>query len=396
MPAIFKLLLGYEKVGHRVHYVYASSALGHSSWYKAGRVTVYNVRLRPRMPQNYVLRHLLPIKMTWRWTTFYRLMNIALKCRPDAVYALKASHVYEAFLVARLMSVPLVYRAYGTHAAYTYLFERRSLVNIYRTLPMLLSLLAPADQIIITNDGTRGDKVARFLRVPCDRLHFWFNGVDKDVFAQSHDGMACRRRFGLPPDSFLLLSLSQLGGWKRVDRAIRALPSVLDRHREAHLAIAGEGEEKEALVNLADSLGVAQEVTFLGAVNHSDLPLLFSAVDIFLSLQDLTNVGNTLHEARAAGKCIVALNTGATGEVIVDGENGVLLEPGDLGRLPQVICELIEDPDRRRRLGKAARDDAVRSLPTWPERIEREINLVERTCVISPSVSHFSRHGPVF
>lgn len=389
MPAIFKLLLGYEKTGHRVEYVYGCSFLASSRPHRLRRIRIRGVRLPRPLARGYLLRHLLPVNIVRRWVMFWELLKTARSCRPDVIYALKRSHIYEAFLVGRLMNIPVIHRAFGTFA-YPALFGNRSLVNLYLALPELLALLVPVDQIIMTNDGTRGDCVMRWLRLPQRRLHFWLNGVDKSVLGIEHNRVACRMHFGLAGDCFLLLTLSRLTAWKRVDRAIRILPSVLARHPDVHLAIAGEGEEKARLMELARSLGVAGHVAFLGAVSHRDVPLLLSAADVFLSLYDLSNVGNPLLEALAAGKCIVTLATGATADIIQDGKNGALLRPNELRRLPELICELIESPQRRHRLEGAAREYAAKCLETWAERVQREINLVERTCAIAPSEGYLS------
>lgn len=384
MPAIFKVLRGHLQSGHRIHYVCASQEISRSSAYRRGPLTITRIRLRPRRPRSLLLRKLIPTRLLWGFQLFPRLMAIARRCRPDCICALMISYMYEAFLASRLLRAPLVCRAFGTHALDARA-ERSGLVNWYRVLPEVLALLLPADHIIVTNDGSRGDRVLRRLRISQDKVHFWFNGVDKDRLSQAHDRARCQAHFGLPMDSFLLLSLSRLAEWKRVDRALLALPAVVSQHPNVHLVIAGEGEEEGNLKHLARSLGVESNTTFLGAVPHADIPLLFSASDIFLSLYDITNVGNTVLEALAAGKCIVALDTGATADVIHDGENGVLLKNKDLPRLSGVLCQLIHDSERRRRLEQGAREYAQNFLITWAERAQKEINLIERTCGVSPS-----------
>jgi glycosyltransferase involved in cell wall biosynthesis len=74
-----------------------------------------------------------------------------------------------------------------------------------------------------------------------------------------------------------------------------------------------------------------------------------------------------------AGKCIITLNNGDTGQFIKNGENGILLEYEDLPKLPEVIKELLANEDLRSRLGASARKFAEEHFWSWQERIEAEI-----------------------
>lgn len=80
--------------------------------------------------------------------------------------------------------------------------------------------------------------------------------------------------------------------------------------------------------------------------------------DIFLSVNDLGNVGNPLLEAMVCGKCIVTLNNGDTDRLIHDRENGMLLEMDQLPKLPRVICDLLRNGEMRRELGQKAKESA--------------------------------------
>ena len=80
---------------------------------------------------------------------------------------------------------------------------------------------------------------------------------------------------------------------------------------------------------LARELGVADAVRFEGAVPQADVLRYLWAADAFLSSNDLSNVGNPLLEAMACGKPIVTIDNGATGDLIRDGETGILLPSGE-------------------------------------------------------------------
>ncbi|MEM4675392.1 MAG: glycosyltransferase family 4 protein [Nitrososphaerota archaeon] len=144
------------------------------------------------------------------------------------------------------------------------------------------------------------------------------------------------------------------------------------------LVIIGEGPERSRLEQLAIKLGVENHVRFEGAVLHKEIPKYLAAADIFLSFYDWSNVGNPLLEAMMAGKCIVTLNNGDTGQFVKNMENGILLEYEDLPRLPEVIKRLLADEDLRKKLGANARRFAEENFWSWDERINAEIAEVER------------------
>jgi glycosyltransferase involved in cell wall biosynthesis len=114
------------------------------------------------------------------------------------------------------------------------------------------------------------------------------------------------------------------------------------------------------------------------------------AADVFLSTNELSNVGNPLLEAMVTGRCVVTLDEGDTRDLIRDGETGVLLSSGEPQVIADAVAQLSRDPDRRRRLGATARRVAERSFWSWDQRLDAEVDAVEELFV-SP-VAH-GGHG---
>jgi glycosyltransferase involved in cell wall biosynthesis len=104
----------------------------------------------------------------------------------------------------------------------------------------------------------------------------------------------------------------------------------------------------------------------------------YHASDIFISTNDLSNVGNPLLEAMASGLAIVTLGNGATGRLIRSGVSGMLLDerssPEQIGR---VVACLAADHDGRERLGGAARSFAEKEFWDWEDRMAAELRAVE-------------------
>ena len=294
------------------------------------------------------------------------------------VYGYEIDGVPVAKLLSKMWGVPVVARFQGTSLGVGWM--KRQLWKV-RAWNHVLGLRIPVDLVIMTNDGTQGDRVLESLNVNMERVRFWMNGVDWDLFKSLPEKAEARNHLRVNAQR-VLLTLSRLVQWKRVDRAIQALPEVVRLFPDTVLIIVGDGPERERLEQLARDLGVHDHVRFEGAVPHKEIPKYLAAADIFLSFYDWSNVGNPLLEAMMAGKCIVTLNNGDTGQFVRNGENGVLLEYEDLPRLPEVIKELLANDELRKRLGANARKFAKENFWSWQERIEAEIRevsaLVER------------------
>jgi glycosyltransferase involved in cell wall biosynthesis len=244
------------------------------------------------------------------------------------------------------------------------------------------ALRTPADLIIMTDDGTQGDRNLQEVGADMSRVRFWMNGTDKRAFTDMPSRQQARSNLGLT-QRYVLLMLSRLVWWKRVERGIEAFPAILSAYPDALLLIVGEGVERPRLEQLARDLGVGDHVRFTGAVARQEIKSYLAASDIFLSLYTLSNVGNPLLEAMLAGKCIVTLATGDTERVVKHGATGIMLQEDDLAAIPGEVISLLKDPERMAELGARARDYAHKHFLSWEERTSMEItevmDLVDRS-----------------
>ena len=233
---------------------------------------------------------------------------------------------------------------------------------------------------IITNDGTNGDKVAQLLGIPSDRYRLWFNGIDKTWTGTREASSAYRAKIGLSSKDFILLCLSRLQSWKRQDRAIRAMELVVREMPNARLVLAGDGGSRTSLEKMVADLDLTAYVKFIGTVAHQDVQTVMGMADVFLQTNDYSNLGNTLLEAMVCECPIVTWDVGGTGQVIRDNETGRLLPDPEPDTIARAVIELARDPEKARQLGTNARKFVEERLPTWDERLNMEIDLVEGLC----------------
>ena len=149
-----------------------------------------------------------------------------------------------------------------------------------------------------------------------------------------------------------LLFSGQLIRGKGADQLLNALPLL---HHEYHLTIAGEGNQRPELEQLAARLGVAGHVTFAGWV--SDPEELYAACDIavlpFFWQEPFGLVGP---EAAGRGLPVVAFDSGGISEWLQDGRNGFAVPPRDVRRFAEALDRLLADPGLRRQFGVCGRE----------------------------------------
>ncbi|MGA9341565.1 MAG: glycosyltransferase, partial [Rhodanobacteraceae bacterium] len=158
---------------------------------------------------------------------------------------------------------------------------------------------------------------------------------------------------GREDDSLRLLAVGRLSFYKGFNTLIDALA----RTPSARLLLVGSGELEQALRKRAASLELTDRIVFAGTLDEATLASAYAAADAFVlpSLDRSEAFGMVLLEAMRARLPIIAsaIAGSGIGHVMVDGETGLLVKPGDPAALAAAIGELESDAKLRRRLGEA-------------------------------------------
>ncbi|MBA3245181.1 MAG: glycosyltransferase family 4 protein, partial [Actinobacteria bacterium] len=153
-------------------------------------------------------------------------------------------------------------------------------------------------------------------------------------------------RAALGVDGALLAFAGRLGPAKALDVALMALAEL----EGVTLLLAGDGPERATLERRAAELGLGERARFLGALGRNEVLELFRAADASVLSSAWENFPHTLVEALAVGTPVVATAVGGVPEIVRDGENGLLVPPGDPGALASTLRRLLGDPDLQERL----------------------------------------------
>ncbi len=142
---------------------------------------------------------------------------------------------------------------------------------------------------------------------------------------------------------------------------LRAFRAVLDQRPDARLEIAGRGVLEHGLHDLARQLGLDHAVSFLGHVTPVQRAIEASFAVVVPSLGE--GFGMVALEAMERSRPVVAASIGGLGDLVRDGETGLLVEPGDAGALTAAMLRLADDPARAAEMGAAGRARAIERFP---------------------------------
>jgi len=303
-------------------------------------------------------------------------LRAARVCKPDVVVGYGAWAAPIAFFVARSMGLPNVTRLFGQSLSFGGGAGLRGAVRTFLNYPEIVAFLTSCSSLIVCDDGSGGDAVARRMGVPAGRIRFWRNGVDKELFRPPQDRREIKAGLGLNPDAPMLLSVSRLDAEKHHERLIQALPGLLETFPDAIIYILGEGPERGYLESEASRLGLTKSVRMPGAVPQDALARYYKACDVFLSLSDRTNVANPTLEAMCCGAPVVLLDKGTTSGVVRSGEHATVVKEEDLPELGKILIDLLGDESKRFALGEGAAVFAAEHVPSIEERSKLEADAV--------------------
>lgn len=187
-----------------------------------------------------------------------------------------------------------------------------------------------------------------------------YNGIEIEHYDPAMDGTPFRHQHGIPLDAPLVGTVGRLRPWKGQDRFLRVLARVREAMPEVRGVVVGgtpfgvEDDYPQRLRRLAADLGLGECVAFTGHL--SDVRPALAAMDVFVHSGDPEPFGLVNIEAMAMGKPVVAFAHGALPEIVVDGETGSLVTPGDEEAMAQAMMRLLKEPARAEMMGRHGKE----------------------------------------
>jgi glycosyltransferase involved in cell wall biosynthesis len=227
--------------------------------------------------------------------------------------------------------------------------------------PLLFRL---ADQVVVPSSGTRD--LIHSLGIPPDRVTLTPYVVDNDWWiaqAATVDREAVRASWGAKAGDAVILFCAKLQPWKRPADLLRAfakagLPNAL-------LVFAGEGSLRPQLEAEAVALGVDSQIRFLGFVNQSQLPAMYTSADLMVLPSEYEPFAVVVNEAMLCGCPVIASDrVGAARDLVREGVTGFVYPCQQVEALARLLKDAAADRDRLSKMGRAARS----RMETWSPR----------------------------
>jgi glycosyltransferase involved in cell wall biosynthesis len=294
----------------------------------------------------------------WRDTdTIRRFWRLIEEERIDMVHGHTVPADFWGCFLARLLKpFPLIYTRHDRFRRPGRAMRLQRLLLDHVLADVIVSISAAVTAHLIEDCRVSPDRI---VQIP--------NPVDTDRFRPDVSGAPVREALGIPQDALVVGNVSRFELFKGYDYFLDIAAAMVPRYPALYFLMVGHGPERDRLLARIEALGLQGRVVLTGP--RRDIPDVMGAIDIFLftSLWG-EGFGIVLIEAMAAGKAIVAANTGPAREIIEEGVSGYLPAPAawvpetatlDIHPFVERIEYFLRHPEHRERMGRAARQRAV-------------------------------------
>jgi glycosyltransferase involved in cell wall biosynthesis len=180
-------------------------------------------------------------------------------------------------------------------------------------------------------------------------------------------------------DNNRILFVGRLVEEKNVTILLEAMHSIIQKYPRLKLIIVGDGPERCQLEALCKELSIEHAVEFLGALNHNQLPEIYSSSSIAVMTSKREGLGLVAIEAMGCGCVVIAPSLPAMEDIIENGVNGVLVKPGDSAEVANAIEKLLVDSEIKDRIAARARQSVIEKFD-WEVIVNEYREIIESIC----------------
>jgi len=299
------------------------------------------------IPLKSLVRRIAPVKDL---CTFFFLWQLMVREKPTIVHTHSSKAGLLGRWAAKLAHVPIIIHTPHGHVFFGHFGPLAS--KLFLVLERITSHIT--DRIIALTGAEKNDYIEFSVSKP-HKIITIHSGVEIERYTNAEVNVREKKiALGLNPESLTVGLVGWLLPIKGPMHLLKAMAQVWKSIPEPELVFVGKGELEDALRKQALEMGVADKVVFLGW--RGDVPEIMQILDILVLPSLNEGMGRVLVEAMAAGKPVVASRVGGIQDLIKDGENGLLVEPGDVNGLSRAITKLLMDENIRYEMGQKGKN----------------------------------------
>lgn len=279
-------------------------------------------------------------------TKWRKVRDLLKEEEVDLVHAHGTRASSNTLWAARSLKIPLVYTVHG----WSFHNDQSPLVRRLR----ILGERWITSRAKINISVSASNRQSGLDHIPGLKAMVVNNGIDQLKFSPLKAFSDVRKELNIPAGAILVLFIARFTAHKQPLALIRAFRDALPLLPGLHLLMVGDGDEKTAGMQLVRDAGLEDKVSFQAF--RQDVPDVLAAADIFVLPSLWEGLPMGLLEAMAMGKAVIATRVDGTKEVVRTGENGLLVEPGDIPALASALVRLGKDEALRTRFRQGALD----------------------------------------
>jgi len=282
---------------------------------------------------------------------FWKLYRLIRSGRYHVVHTHSAKASVLGRMAAKLAGTPLILETLHGHVFHSY---QPWVVNrLWRAVYKLCGLMT--DHFISVSDLVTREAIVAGVDRP-EKFSTIYSGMELDWFLNAEvDPLAVRREFEIAEDALVVGKIARLFPLKGHDQLLDAAPAVVERYPEVRFFLVGDGVLYEHLRRRARELGILENFVFAGFIPRERIPQMLAVMDVVVHTSLREGLARVLPQALAMGKPCVSFEIGGAAEVVIPGETGYLVRPGDAAGLAEAVVRLVADPQLRARMGEAGR-----------------------------------------
>lgn len=206
--------------------------------------------------------------------------------------------------------------------------------------------------LYISNSKAAEEMLINKKKIDRSKVITIHNGIDIERY-QTSEG-AGKSEFEIEQGILVVGVVANLIPYKGYDYFLRAFQEVCSQVQNVSAVLVGEGEARESLEDMAESLGIKDRVSFLGL--RKDVPSILKTFDIFVLPSLFEGLPNSIMEAMASRLPVIATDVGGIPELVINGETGFLVPAKQPPAMAEKILELVGDKEKRRIMGEKGFD----------------------------------------